>query len=69
MRAARVEEVNALAIQIAKDITRRSARSLNKLQSSSDMKEVWAKVRQLTKRRDDVSQQSCTPHQTDNEKT
>jgi len=55
MHAARVEEASALAIQIAKDITRRNARSLNKLQASSNMKEVWAKVRQLTKRRDDVS--------------
>ena len=35
MRAARVEEASALAIQIAKDITRRNARSLNKLQASS----------------------------------
>jgi len=41
MRAARVEEASALAIQIAKDITRRNARSLNKLQASSNMKEVF----------------------------
>ena len=55
MRAARVEEASALAIQISKDITRRNAMSLSKLQSSSNMKELWPKVWQLTMRRDDVS--------------
>jgi len=44
MRAARVEEASALAIQISKDITRRNAMSLSKLQSSSNMKELWPKV-------------------------
>jgi len=55
MRADRVDEANALSQRIGKDITRRTARSLNHLQFDCDVKEIWAKVRQLTKRRVDTS--------------
>jgi len=41
--AARVEEASALAIQTAKDITRRNARSLSEPQASSNMKEYGPK--------------------------
>jgi len=58
MRAGRVEEASALAARIGKDIARRNATSLKHLKPNSGVKEIWDKVRQLTKRRVDISTDS-----------
>ena len=50
MRSGRVEEAGALARQIGKDITRRSRRQLENIDSQTNIKELWKAVRQLTGR-------------------
>jgi len=53
MRAGRVEEANALAQHIGKDIARRCVVRLSKLDSKVDSKGMWAAVRQFTGQRRD----------------
>ena len=51
MRSGRVEEASAIAVQISKDIIRRSRACLNKLEGKADSKAGWAEVRHVTKQR------------------
>ena len=68
MRSGRVEEASAIAVQIGKDITRRSRTCLNKLEGRADSKAVWAAVRHVTKQRqqtakvDGIDAQSLNQH-------
>ena len=50
MRAVRIEEAGAPARQIRGDITRRIKRQLEQIDGTSDAKELWKAVRQLTGR-------------------
>ena len=50
MHDGRVEEAGALARQIGREITRRSKRQLEKINSKPDTKELWRTVRQMTGR-------------------
>ena len=56
VRAGRVEEANALAKRIDRDITRRCQTRLRKVDGKVDVKGTWAAVRQLTGRQQDSSQ-------------
>ena len=55
MRRGRVEEAGALAQRIRKEIIRRSKTGLSRLNpKSTGTKDLWAAVRQLTGRRQEV---------------
>ena len=54
MRRGRVEEAGALAQRICKEIIRRSKTRLSHLNSRTGIKDIWAAVRQLTGRRQEV---------------
>ena len=54
IRRGRVEEAGALAQRIGKEIIRRSKTRLSRLIPKTGTKDLWAAVRQLTGRRQDV---------------
>lgn len=54
MRRGRVEEAGALAQRIGKEIIRRSKTRLSRLNPKTGTKDLWAAVRQLTGRRQEV---------------
>jgi len=68
MRCGRVEEAGALAQRIGKEIVRRSKTRLSHLNCRTGIKDIWAAIRQLTGRRQDVgkvdgvSAESLTEH-------
>jgi hypothetical protein len=51
MRAGRVEEAGALAERIGKDLERHSKNRLKTINGKTDVKNMWAAVRQLTGRK------------------
>jgi len=51
MRAGRIEEANAIAERIGKDISKQNSTRLLKLNAKVDHKGMWAAVRQLTGRK------------------
>jgi len=55
MRARRVEEADALAVRIGKDIARRSKTRLSQTDSQTGTKDMWAAYRQLTGRKQKTS--------------
>ena len=59
MRAGRLDEAGALAQQIARHITRRSKRQLERIGSNSNTKELWKVVRQLTGREHEPAVDPC----------
>jgi hypothetical protein len=54
MRAGRLEEAGALAKRIGKDITRRSKNCFRNINGKTDAKDMWAAVRKLTGRQQEV---------------
>ena len=54
MRAGRVEEAGALAERIGKDMKRQSKNRLKTINGKTDVKDMWAAVRQLTGRKQDT---------------
>ena len=71
MRAGRVEEADALAVRIGKDIARRSKTRLSQTDSQTGAKDVWAAYRQLTGRKqkttgvDGITAESLNQHYAD----
>jgi len=55
MRAGRVEEANALAKRIRKDIAKRNKARFSTACRQTDAKDLWAAVRELTGRKQDVA--------------
>jgi len=55
MRRGRVEEADALAQRIGKTIIKHNKTRLSRLNPRTRTKEIWAAVRQLTGRRQEVS--------------
>jgi len=53
-RAGRVEAADALAVQIGKDIAKRNKMRLSKIDHRTNSKDMWAAVRQLTGRRQNI---------------
>jgi hypothetical protein len=54
MRAGRIEEAGALAERIGRDLERRSKNRLKTINGKTDVKDMWAAVRQLTGRKQDT---------------
>mgnify|MGYP000719017178 CR=1 FL=1 len=54
MRAGRVEEAGALAKRIGSDMTRRGKTRFGRFNGKTDAKEMWAAVRKLTGRQQEV---------------
>jgi hypothetical protein len=54
MRAGRVEEAGALAERIGRDLERQSKNRLKTINGKTDVKDMWAAVRQLTGRKQDT---------------
>ena len=55
MHAGRVEEADALAVRIGKDIARRNKTRLSHIDSKVNAKDMWAAYRQLTGRKQQVN--------------
>jgi len=68
MSSGKVEAAGAIAIQISKNITRRSNTCLNKLKERTDSKAIWTAVMYVTKKRlhtakvDGIDAQSLNQH-------
>ena len=68
MRAGRIEEANALAQRIGKDIVRRNKTRLSHISPRTSVKDLWAAVRQLTGRKqssevvDGITAESLNQH-------
>ena len=59
MRAGRVEEAGALAERIGKDMKRQINNRLKTINGKTDVKDMWAAVRQLTGRKQETGRWTC----------